>query len=265
MRDTIDSQGLALAPLLARRELWLLVSAGYADPYQQERFGILRDPAFRRRAVEAAALLREESKEVPLGPGELDPRALSPDSLFTALDAERENLETSYRDLFGLTAFSANCPPCGIEYEPNPDVAFRSQRLADVAAFYRAFGLQVSSRAGERLDHITVQAEFLYFLLAKEVAALEEQNQEGVEVSRDARSKFFEEHVGWWLPIFARRLSEAAPSGYFKELARLTAGMSALERVNLGLPPFSARIIPKPSPPEVEGGCFNCLSHQQIS
>lgn len=258
----MDSQMLESAPLLARKELWLLISAAYVDPYHRERFDLLRDCVFRQRTVKAAGLVGREYAEVELGSGEVNPKSLSPERLFAALDAENETIEATYRQLFGLTAISQHCPPCEIEYESNPDVAFRSQRLADVAGFYQAFGLQVSPRVGERLDHITVEAEFLYLMLAKEAAALQVRNQEGAGVSRDVRLKFFQEHVGWWLPAFSRVLSRIAPAGYYKELATLTAGMSALERASLGLPRLSPRIVPKPSGTEAQAACFECVSRQ---
>lgn len=252
-----------VAPLLAQRELWLLAATAFVDPYHTGRFQVLMDPVFRRRSCDAARLLAEEQPVADLGPGERDPAGLSPARLFAALDDQYGSLETAYRQLFGLTAVSPQCPPCEIEYEANTDLAYRSQRLADVAGFYNAFGLRVSVRSGERLDHITVEAEFLYLLLAKEAAALEQGNQEGAEICRDARQKFFREHVGWWLPAFARVLSRVAPPGYYQELVSLVSGLSALERVSLGLPPFSARVIPRPSGENLQAACFSCTGGQQ--
>ncbi len=251
----MDSQALELAPLLARRELWLLVSRGFVDPFHQQRFELLKNPAFRRRVIQAASLIAEQRPSTGLGPGELEPRALSPQDLFVALDARSNNLEAAYRGLFGLSAVSLHCPPCEVEYEPNTDVTYRSQQLADVAGFYRAFGLEVSEQAGERLDHITVESEFMYVLLAKEAFALATGDKEGGEVCREARSKFFKEHVGWWLPAFARILSGVAPPGYYCELARLTAAVSALERVSLGIPPFTSREFPRPLEAGAEAAC----------
>ncbi|MDA2913506.1 molecular chaperone TorD family protein [Acidobacteriia bacterium AH_259_A11_L15] len=254
----MEAQALELAPLLARRELWLLLSVAFVDPYHRQRFEILRDPELRRRTREAAALVAREQRALELGPGEVDPKTLSPGELFGAFEAHCPTLERTYRELFGLTAVSPCCPACEVEYEPSTELSHRSQRLADVAAFYNGFGLQVAGRAGERLDHITVEAEFLYILLAKEAAARQSGNQEGAEVCRDARGKFFQEHVGWWLPAFARVLRRAAPAGYYRELASFTAGLSALERVSLGLSPFRVPIIPKPSGVGAEAACFAC-------
>jgi len=261
----MDAKKLELSPLLARRELWLLVSVASVDPYYRQRLGLLEDPAFRQRTTQAAALLAAENSTIVLGHGEVAPKEVSPATLFAALDTERATIEATYRQIFGLTAVAQQCPFCEIEYEPNADIAYRSQRMADIAAFYNAFGLQVSTQAGERLDHIVVEAEFLYVLLAKEAAALEVGNKEAAEVCREARRKFFQEHVGWWLPAFSRLLSRVAPPGYYRELAGLTAALSAVERISLKLPPFQARVIPKPSGVEAEVGRLGCVSGQQDS
>ncbi len=265
MMDRAESEPLNLAPLLARGELWLLASVASVDPYHRQRFELLADPAFRQQVCGAAALIVQEWSATELGPGEVDPTALSPERLFAAFDAERESLETAYRRVFGLLGISQRCPPCEIEYEPNNDITQRAQKLADVAGFYQAFGLQVSPRGGERLDHVTVEAEFLYCLLIKEAAALRQGNQEGVEVCRDARRKFFEEDLGWWLPAFSRLLSRVAASGFYRQLASLTAATSAAERVCLGLSPFQARVIPKPSNARADAASLECLGGRRCN
>lgn len=254
----MNPEQLEVAPLLAHRELWLLLATAHLDPYHRGRYELLRDPEFRQRALQAARLLAQEFPRMELGRGETQPEELSLPRLFEALDEEWETLEATYRQLFGLTAISASCPPCEVEYEPNEDITYRSQRLADIAGFYQAFGLQVSQRVGERLDHVSLLAEFLYVLLAKEAAALEEGNHEAAEICREARRTFFEEHVGWWLPAFARLLAQNAPTKSYQELAVLTAALSAAERVSLGLPPFQVPCAPKPAA-ELPAGCSGCM------
>lgn len=254
----MNAERLELAPLLARRELWLLVSTAFVDPYHRERFELLREPEFRQRALRAAALLAQEVPSIELSPGDQQPKELSLQRLLAALDGEWATLEAANRQLFGFTAISSACPPCEVEYEPNEDITYRSQRLADLAGFYRAFGLEVSGRADERMDHVTTQAEFLYVLLAKEAALLQEGNQEGAEICRKARRTFFEEHVGWWLPTFCHLLSRAAPTDFYRELSAFTASLSAAERVCLGLPPFRVRCVLKPAPAEAATGCGDC-------
>jgi TorA maturation chaperone TorD len=205
--------------------------------------------------IEAAAVVADAYPDAEIGSAERSPHELSPGALFALLDSEIHHLEAVYRRVFGLTAISPICPPCETEWEPNTDIFFRCQRLADIAGFYHAFGLEVSPACGERLDHISVEAEFLYVLLAKEAAALDQGDYEGTEICRDARRKFFQEHLGWWVPAFARAIERVAPPGYYRQLARFTAALSAAERLSLSLPPFTVPAIPRPSPGEAPAAC----------
>jgi len=263
MRMTRTSSTLGderhLALLAARRELWSLVAIGFIDPFHRERLALMDDGAFRERCSGAAALLVSEYSKMELGAGELAPSELDPGGLFDAWDELGDGRERAYRHLFGLTAFSRRCPACEIEYEPSPDVAYRAQRLADVAAFYRAFAMQNSPRCAERLDHVTVEAEFLHVLAVKEATAACEQNAEGEAICRKARRSFFFDHVGWWLPAFATRVSQLARWGCYGKLARLTAGISAAERVGLDIEPFAHLAEAAPSAVEAQGTCFECL------
>jgi len=252
-------EALDSAPLLARGELWALISTGFLDPFHEERFALLVSSDFRQRCLRAASLVRTQPPAGPLGLGELGPEELSPERVFAAYDQERQDIERSYRKLFGLTAFSESCPECEIEYHPNTDVSYRSQQMADVAGFYRAFGMQLSRRAGERVDHVSIETEFLHLLSVKEAVARIEQEENGAEICRDARRKFFREHVGWWLPAFVTLLRRLAPGSFYPALASFAAALAAQERVSLELPPFEA--LPQPTPPQMEaaGTCFECV------
>jgi TorA maturation chaperone TorD len=70
--------------------------------------------------------------------------------------------------------------------------------LADIAGFYRAFGLQSAETDADKemLDHFSVELEFYAFLLAKEDALDEAAEADGVAVVRDARRAFLVDHLG---------------------------------------------------------------------
>ncbi|MFN8006753.1 MAG: hypothetical protein U0V70_06985 [Terriglobia bacterium] len=71
-------QSIEIATLLARRELWSLVSVGFVDPHHRQRFEVLRDPAFRRRTTTAAAFLAQQYSDTVLGIGEVNPNSFRP-------------------------------------------------------------------------------------------------------------------------------------------------------------------------------------------
>ena len=88
----------------------------------------------------------------------------------------------------------------------------QSDVLADLGGFYNAFG--VAPREGkERLDHISIQLEFLYLVTFKEARAREEGKALEAEICRLAQAAFFEDHLGRWAPIFAKRLAFFAGTG----------------------------------------------------
>lgn len=71
----------------------------------------------------------------------------------------------------------------------------RGAVLADVAAFYRAFGLDISQDGGEMLDHLGVQLEFYAVLLVKEAVLQEQGDLVGVKIVGDARRSFLKDHL----------------------------------------------------------------------
>lgn len=66
--------------------------------------------------------------------------------------------------------------------------------LADVAGFYKAFGLENTETL--LIDHFSVEAEFMAHLLLKETYAMLVRNSEMEDVVRDAENKFLRDHLG---------------------------------------------------------------------
>ncbi len=112
-----------------------------------------------------------------------------------------------------------------------PDNVFReSQRLADINAFYRAFGVKVSKSAKERTDHISIELEFMSFLLQKELYAFSENNNEHIVVCQDAMRKFFNEHLGQWGFEFCKRLIKFSNNELYKTTGNLFQAFLNYER-----------------------------------
>ena len=138
------------------------------------------------------------------------------------------------------------CPPYEIEYGPEHFFG-KSRRLGDVAAFYRAFGVEVSRLAREREDHVAIEAEFLSFLCLKRALAEGDGAAERAEVCRDAERLFLEEHVGRFLPSFSRRVDALGSGGLIASAARLAASAArvhaSLVGARLGSPELELREI----------------------
>lgn len=145
-------------------------------------------------------------------------------------------LERAYTRCFGH-AMSKDCPPYEAEYG-QAHVFQKAHTLADVAGFYRAFGLDLAADAHERIDHISVELEFMHFLCAKEAYALaHDHTAEQLALCRAAQRKFLCEHVGRWAFGFARRMGARAGDTVYGVLGKLLAAFLAAELNRLGLRP----------------------------
>jgi DMSO reductase family type II enzyme chaperone len=178
------------------------------------------------------------------------------DSLRAAVtDLDLAQLQSDHRRVFGHIE-SSFCPPYETRYG-NHHLFQQTQQLADIAGFYRAFGLDLSDDANERPDHLAIELEFLHFLCFKEAYGLKHHGPEQVEVCRDAEVKFLREHLLTWAPSFAKRLQEAAGGGFYERLAAFMAAFLSTEAARWGCRRVEeAALQPVEFPPE--GGSFSC-------
>ncbi len=166
---------------------------------------------------------------------------------------------TCYLAAFGHAA-RGQCPPNEIEYgDLKADPLFQPHRLADLAAFYRAFGMEVAEDADERHDHICLELEFMCVLAAKEAYALEHQlDWEDLSVCRAGQRKFLREHLGRWSPAFARRLARMAGDSALGALAKLTRAFIEAECARQGVTPGSEDLLLRPVDGAAENLCASC-------
>ena len=145
-------------------------------------------------------------------------------------------LENAHVQCFGQ-AVSKDTPPYEAEYG-QAHIFQKTQTLADIAGFYRAFGLETAAGSHERVDHVSVELEFMHFLCIKEAHALENRHPVSrIAVCREAQSKFLLEHLCRWAPGLARRLRARAGGTPYAGLSELLASFLAGESRALGLEP----------------------------
>ncbi len=170
-----------------------------------------------------------------------------------------EPFQTAYLAAFSHAA-RGRCPMNEIEYgDLKADPLFQPHRLADLAGFYRAFGLEVADDADERHDHICLELEFMCVLAAKEAYALEHHHDgEGLSVCREAQKKFLREHLGRWTPAFARRLARVAGDTALGALANLTRVFVEAECARLDVTPGGEDLLLRPVDEATESICASC-------
>lgn len=109
--------------------------------------------------------------------------------------ADLDALRASY-----LRVFDPRCEPHPYEAEFRCEhFQQRTEMLADIAGFYRAFAAQPDA---ERPDHVACELDFLALLGTKEANALAAGEPEKAAVCQEARRKFLEEHLLAWAGDF---------------------------------------------------------------
>ncbi|MCP5522310.1 MAG: molecular chaperone TorD family protein [Verrucomicrobiales bacterium] len=146
-------------------------------------------------------------------------------------------------------AARGSCPVNEIEYgDLKADPLFQPHRLADLAAFYQAFGLELGPEADERPDHLSVELEFMGVLAAQEATALTPPvNSSGLGICQDAQSKFLREHLGRWTPAFTRRLARVAGERALSALGRFALAFVESECHRFGVKPGSEDLLLRPA------------------
>ena len=230
---------------VARAFIHRYLAKAYEDP-TEDGWRWLCDPGIREslRSAWALAVPAQGAQTLPLA-------AAAPGEFSSFLNA--------YLAAFGHAARGA-CPLNEIEYgDVKADPLFQAHRLADLAAFYRAFGLELSADAGERHDHLCLQLEFMCVLAAKEAYALEYQlDSEQLAQCRDAEKKFLREHLGRWTPAFGRRLAAATDEPALHSLAEATGAFIMAECARFGVQAGSEDLLLRPVDEAADSLCNSC-------
>ncbi len=126
---------------------------------------------------------------------------------------DRADLEREYNRLFAHLG-SAKCPPYETEYG-HDNVFQKTQAMADIAGFYRAYGLEVSDHNTDRVDFLGTELEFMSYLCLQEAYAREHHEDEHLEICLDTQRKFMKDHLGGWIGIFSKILGKSTENPFY--------------------------------------------------
>ena len=255
---------------LSRSKLYLLLSWSYLFPEDDEFLDYLQSGEFvedGRVALDNLTKLLEDK-----GGEETKERLQAVAGHFDAIEEwissegsnwNLQDLRDDHKRVFS-NVISLDCPP----YETlfgNDHVFGQSYTMGDIAGFYNAFGLQLSQDIHERLDHLSVELEFIHYLAYKESYALLHDGKEKLQTVVDAEKKFVKEHLGRWVPLFAGMLKKKADYGFYKILADFTADWVGFEIAYLGVSPqpYSETDYRPASFASPEGQSFECGAQDQ--
>jgi DMSO reductase family type II enzyme chaperone len=155
------------------------------------------------------------------------------DAALAALEQDAADpgaLLAEYTRLFGNGVV---CPHYETEYVQTD--AFRAVHVvAEVAAFYQAFGVRVAATAGERPDYIGMELAFMSFLASKQAWAAGHSEPRRVRQAREAQRQFLTDHLGRWARSFCRALAESAETSLHRALAPALDAFLVGEAEHLG-------------------------------
>ena len=260
----------AVEQALSRSKLYLLISWSYLYPEDEEFLDYLQSGEF---VEDGRAALTSLQKTLEGRGGEEASESL--DAISRHFDAVEEwvasegmnwdiqDLRDDHRRVFS-NVISLDCPP----YETlfgNDHVFGQSYVMGDISGFYSAFGLQLCQDIHERLDHLSVELEFVHFLAYKESYALCHDGPEKFQTVVDAEKKFVKEHIGRWVPLFSGMLKKKADYGFYRIMADLTADWMAFEVAYLGVTPqpYSETDYRPATFINPEGQSFECGAQDQ--
>lgn len=250
---------------LSRSKLYLLLSWAYLYPEDDEFLDYLHSGEFvedGRAALESltGALENEvggEAREnLEAIAGFLD--ELESWTSSEGINWDIQDLRDEHRRVFS-NVIALDCPP----YETlfgNDHVFGQSYVMGDISGFYTAFGVQLSQDIHERLDHLSVELEFLHFLAYKESYALCHDGPEKVKTVVEAEKKFVKEHIGRWVPLFSGMLKKKANYGLYKIIADITTEWVAFDVALLRVSPqpYSETDYRPANYSSPEGQSFEC-------
>jgi hypothetical protein len=126
--------------------------------------------------------------------------------LFEGVDVDR--LRKGHHDAFDESS-RTRCASTEMDQPGGPpqQELVRTFELADVAGFYKAFGVEVDPE-GLRVDHIVTELDFMNLLAVKESIALREEGEgEHAQICHDASRVFLRDHLLRWAPSLGELLA----------------------------------------------------------
>lgn len=140
-----------------------------------------------------------------------------------------EELRSAHNFLFDQLSGPA---PYEAEHVEGDDFG-KSQIMADIMGFYRAFGVEPN---GERPDHLAAELEFMHYLTIKEHHAQRAGQSDNASVCREAQENFFADHLAEWSESIAdmmRSRNNQRPVPFYSHLIDLLQQFIKSERESL--------------------------------
>ncbi|MBW8016453.1 MAG: molecular chaperone TorD family protein [Planctomycetes bacterium] len=131
--------------------------------------------------------------------------------------AELMLLEVDFARLF-VGPYKLLAPPYGSFYLE--DGKLMGDSTADVKVRYEKEGLDIVIK--DAPDHIAMELEFMYFLITKQIKAIEDSNLQEAQACLHKQSAFLQNHLVRWLPKFAENVQQNSQTKFYMQLSQQT-------------------------------------------
>ncbi len=129
-------------------------------------------------------------------------------------------LKIDYARLF-VGPYTLSAPPYGSVYLEGKRLVMGNSTV-DAQKRYRNAGLDIAKDFKEAPDHITVELEFMHFLIFKEIEAAGHSNMEAFGHYLREQQAFLEVHLGVWQSEFTEKVIANSATEFYKALAKTT-------------------------------------------
>lgn len=130
-----------------------------------------------------------------------------------------KHIQAEYVRVFGHSV-SQECPPYEMQYGTEGGVQSQTDVLIQLGGFYDTFGFEMPANRGrERVDHLSVELEFMSFMCFREAFAIENGHDERkIGILSSGMKKFIRNHLGRWVPLFCIFTARKAERGFYKDI-----------------------------------------------
>lgn len=130
-------------------------------------------------------------------------------------------LLVDYSALF-IGPFELPAPPYGSVYLEASKTLMGDSTM-DAVRMYQMGGVEMDRETQKDMpDHISVELEFMYYLLSQEVEAGENSDGENAAKYAGLRTNFMKRHLSAWVFRFVKDVREHAENPFYKNLADCT-------------------------------------------
>lgn len=155
---------------------------------------------------------------------------------------DRASIAEAYARSFGLEA-EDGVPLYEIAYTPGSLVT-NTDVMADIAGFYRAFGLATADGGRDRVDALSTELEYLGYLAMRRGEHIARGEDDAVEIITDATASFLDDHLGRWQPRLTDEIRDEVDHPVYRALAAALAALVEADCDRFGAAPDTYEAVP---------------------